>query len=718
MNTSNDSPRYLCNHCGNTFTLSADAEIRCPKCLRKSGLADTRTLEQLTTPPSRGRGRALLAVAALVAGCAGLWLAVIRPLVTEREVPTAPGDGAGALAEALAKAGAADAQVGFAATDRVRAFATGLGGSHSGHGGQSLLEAWESAHRAGKFAKEPLDASDMEAPPRTADALADLIASGKAPTLSAYEAVCLLYASAKALGLPLSPAVHTGSKNAGTALRRKAFGLVPTQGDPGFFDPYTGTTDQRDRARVLTDAELVGYGTALAGTFAMQEKRWGDAAKLTASAKKLVGQEPAISAQEGQIKVAQGMADLGIEDLAKAVSAAPDALGYYNLGMAYAMTESPFKAYQSIQRATELDPGLGDAWLGLANLRVQRLATVPKEEQEAAITEIQGFFDKAAACTPAPPGLGVSRAQFLVLQGKNDDAKSALEAVTKAEPEQWDAHLMLGELLLREDKAEAAVEHLERAARGYLERDPQNRNARELLNLGYATLGKWDRAVAMYEEIVEKAPNEQDVRLMLAGALREAGKAEEAKKVLEEQVTRFPKDALSPLLLAQLAIDAKDWPRAIELARKSRKAEDSLEGAVVEYLALFGAEQKDDALAVADGLAKTRANARGQMAQALLEQGQVDAAQFLLRKAIELEPTEMMPAVLLYMSHLALGEAEAAEKVRAEALGRAPAEKRAEWEKQFDESKQQVSPPPSQTPTPAAPEAPSEPPAGDAPTPP
>lgn len=689
-----DAPNLRCSHCNIEFFSQDESSARCPKCLRKSYILpiDNAADDGVGEPDAKRKVLKQRIVAAVVlVGILALggflvltWGDKTASKNTLAGVTSADD---GAITAAIMEAGVRQDAVWipFSVTQPVQDLVRGwaVSGSDAASMAENLLAKLQALRIEGKLSMIPPADTPQQVPLMDATAIATRLLAGESVALSSYEAASLWMAALRALSIEFVPAERQGVRNSATSVRKKEFGaLVDPKGRRVFFDPYNGVSAEATSAVPLTELQFIAYGLALNAEPLRAKKQTQDAAVAVDDALRLFPDSAAILLVSGMIKVESGIPEFGIEDIAKAVSAAPDALGYYNLGVAYVQGDSQFKAFQSFKKATELDSGYGPAFLALGNLQIQRIASIPTEQREAAIAEAQGYFDRAKAADPELEGLATSEAQLLLTAGKKDEAKKILDAELQKYPNRVDPLLMLGRIAMEEERMADAADAFEKAALA----SPDRADVRGLLAFAYAGLEDWDRARKTLERLVEAAPEAKDVRIQLAGALKELGRLDDAKRVLSEQMAKFGDDPTAPLLLAQLAVDEKAFDTAVELARKANKTSRSFEGLVVEIIALWGANQRDAIPPLVDELARLKDNGRVVAAQTLLNQGELALAEEVLRMSKTAEPANVELAVMLAMTVFAQGRADEATTIRDQTVAAVPQDKQEELRKQFDQA--------------------------------
>jgi tetratricopeptide (TPR) repeat protein len=624
-----------------------------------------------------------------VAGIVVLVSLLARPGGAGDQAPVGPGDEA--LVAAAQEAGVPAERVvsTFSVTEPVRELAaqTVTEGASEVARGEKLLDELRALHGKGLLQKEPVTDSPPQEPPATAGELAKKLLAKEAVQADAFEMASLLHALARAKGLSPVLAERVSTRNAATSLRRRELGVLLGEGsDARFFDPWNDVTDKGDAARVLSPAQFAAYGHGLRALFSMGQSDKAAAAEDAAWALKLYPESAPLLFLSGQLKFDSGGAEFGLAEMEKAVAAAPDALGWYNLGVAYARNESRFKGFQAFQKAVELDPRYAPGWLAIGNMELQRLASVPASKHEEVLAAAEQAFTKAKEADPNVAGLAVSEAQLLLVRDKPAEAKARLEQAIEQNPKEPDASMMLGQILFDEGKVDPALDRFEAAAL----LAPERPELRQMLSMAYGSTEKWDRAVTTLRKLLEAAPGARDLRPQLATALQQSGSADEARAVLESQAERFPDDRVSKMLLAQLLIDAKEHERAIGLLREVAEKETGPEPRILLYLALQKAGKPEVAAKVVEEVAAGQKDGRLVVAQVLLEQGEVQLAIEVLRDAIGKEPANTQAAVMLATALRGTGQAEAAEEVRKATLSRVPEEQREPLSAEFAEAFQQI----------------------------
>jgi tetratricopeptide (TPR) repeat protein len=205
------------------------------------------------------------------------------------------------------------------------------------------------------------------------------------------------------------------------------------------------------------------------------------------------------------------------------------------------------EAIAAFQRAVQLNHALPASWSMLEGLH--RMCNEPQESQAAA--------SQLATLRKLPPAVVAGTAlfldgdldeaeplvrSFLLQQGDEieamrllarigvarkvyDDAELLLAAVVARAPDYRAARLEYAEVLMEMQKHAHARNELERLGR----EDPGNRLVYQgSLATALVGLGEHERAIALYRELLEVAPDDADARLSVGHALKTVGRFDEA----------------------------------------------------------------------------------------------------------------------------------------------------------------------------------------------
>jgi Flp pilus assembly protein TadD len=200
-----------------------------------------------------------------------------------------------------------------------------------------------------------------------------------------------------------------------------------------------------------------------------------------------------------------------------------------------------------------------------------------------------GWLMTACTAAPAPnapetepvvaaPVAAVSLAQEIEALKAGDTARAidGVKKILSAAPDSAEAHLLLGQAYLRDNrKADAEKEFaagfsLDKAAELPLE--TQNADEVFLAGNAHATLGQLDEALAAYQETLKLNPNKGGAYTNIGVVYYQKGDLEEAIKQLKKALEVDPQDAETTYMLGAAYVQKQDlieaekaFNRALEL---------------------------------------------------------------------------------------------------------------------------------------------------------
>jgi len=381
------------------------------------------------------------------------------------------------------------------------------------------------------------------------------------------------------------------------------------------------------------------------------------------------------------------------------------------LGAAYDQLKQPKDAIAAYQRAADMDPGdahtldalgqalLADNQLDEALKQFKLLAEADPEDNEALvhICEIQrrqGHYEDALATIrkarkqdATSLEAGYNEALVLDVLGRFDEAAQTYDkmvdltshangAYTSEEKTNRSFFLeRLGAVYHEENKTDQAVATYQKmidmggdsAARGY---------EAQVEALGEAKM--FDKAAEIAKKAVDANPKDQDLKLMLAGALVEQGKYDDALNMTKTLLNNTDKDRVIWLRLGQFYGEMRRWKDAEDAYAKatplSTKTEDRsyllfLKGALAERQKhLDPAEQFFRQALDLDPNSSMTLNYLGYM---LADKGvRLPEALKFVRKAVELDPMNGAYLDSLGWVYFKLGQYELAEENLRQAVQR------------------------------------------------
>jgi tetratricopeptide (TPR) repeat protein len=169
----------------------------------------------------------------------------------------------------------------------------------------------------------------------------------------------------------------------------------------------------------------------------------------------------------------------------------------FNFGVAEMRAGAIDEAKRRFTQALEIDPTLGAAYNGLAQLHLQ------SDEFDEALE----IADRLLELDPGnAEALGI-RYEAYRRTGDEEQMNAALEQLQSADPDRIvEAFFQQGVLMFNEGNAEAAVEAFERV----LSADPQHSRAYYELGRAYLSAGDMDKAKQALQTFLEMAPNDPE----------------------------------------------------------------------------------------------------------------------------------------------------------------------------------------------------------------
>jgi TolB-like protein/DNA-binding winged helix-turn-helix (wHTH) protein len=245
----------------------------------------------------------------------------------------------------------------------------------------------------------------------------------------------------------------------------------------------------------------------------------------------------------------------------------PDfALGYSGLAIAYIFLASygngqlsPDQAYrlakEASQKALQLDDSNGEAHYALALLSQWFEWDFKTAERE---------FDDSIALAPSYSCAHESRALFLALLGRRDEALEELAKIGQLDPGPGSMNVMSDAYYQLRDYPEL----IEVSRQGVTSYPNEWINHREL-GIGYEATGRREEAITEYQKAVQLSEGNLDATAFLAHAYAEAGRRDEAEKILARLQQKSKTTHVSPYFIATIYAGLHDNDRAFAFLEKA-----------------------------------------------------------------------------------------------------------------------------------------------------
>lgn len=300
---------------------------------------------------------------------------------------------------------------------------------------------------------------------------------------------------------------------------------------------------------------------------------------------------------KGQILLQTGKIEDALHTLQQAVKGNPaNAVGHYQLGMAYLASGSPNEAEREWRAAVQIRPDMGDAWIGLGKRATERRDWRNLEPIGARLMKI----------APTSPGGYLFHATARMNQGDVAAAEADLLKLIQISPQSPVGYAKLGQL-------RAFTKH-------------------------------WDEAETLYRAALTRSPNFIDAIQGMVDLDFERGKSAEALQLVQAKINTDSNDAALFLLQAQvyerikqpadakqslfrcLQLNNQDLAAFIMLAQLEQSLNDAA-GAITNYRHAITLSPNDTALYTALGVVY---ESQGNWAQ----------AQAIYQSALAIQPEE------------------------------------------------------------------------------
>jgi tetratricopeptide (TPR) repeat protein len=282
----------------------------------------------------------------------------------------------------------------------------------------------------------------------------------------------------------------------------------------------------------------------------LQQNRLDDAAKVNDATLQNFPSDPAAMILEGAILNRQQKQSDAVQVLEQAVKSAPDnAVGHFQLGLAYAGTKNFGQAEAQWREAVRLQPTMIDAHRALATLALPKHDAKLLAESGAALKSIE----------PGAVDGYIYEAQAEFWQGNQANAEADLKKAIEMAPQNPAGYVQMGNLRLGQKKSDEAEKYFAQA----LKLDPSSSDA--LTGLVNIAVERKDaaKALRLVQDQVALVPSSSNFYFLLGQIeLRNQDQAK-AEAALEKSVDLDKSNAAAVLLLGSIQVARGSVDRAI-----------------------------------------------------------------------------------------------------------------------------------------------------------
>ena len=222
---------------------------------------------------------------------------------------------------------------------------------------------------------------------------------------------------------------------------------------------------------------------------------------------------------------AHGQIMQAIDALSKALQLNPDSARVHsNLGSLFIKQGNLEKALYHNKEALRLDPQLVEAHnnMGIVLMREGKL--------EAAISQ----FREALQIDPNFKPAANSLRSALAIQRELESEVSKLSKLLQDNPESAELHFQLGNLFFRQGDRRQAIQQYKKA----LELDPEFLPALNNLALVTAANKEYDRALALFLDILNSRPNDAETHFNIACMYSQLNRVDESLAYLKKAIDK------------------------------------------------------------------------------------------------------------------------------------------------------------------------------------
>ena len=425
--------------------------------------------------------------------------------------------------------------------------------------------------------------------------------------------------------------------------------------------------------------------------------RIDQARKMNDAMLRLLGDDPDVILQRGEILIRDGRVRDAVSVLQKGVNLQPNSyMGHYQLGRALMMTEALAEAQHQFEEAVRLEPRRAEANLALADLAVRKhdldlLTTVRitlsrlapssavayqlKAAEELARRQpalADAEFKKAIEVEPGNPNSYTRYADFLIYTKKNQEAEAVLKRAIAAVPGSHETYGLLVAFYISQHRAQDALSLLDSASpemketsayyslRGSvlmelgnladaapaldkaISLDSRNSEAWLLRGRCYVAHNQVDKAVETYQAWTRAVPGDTRGFLMLGELYERQGNYQQGQDFYRKALAVDPENPYASNNLAFSLLEHEgDADKALSYAMAAmRKLGSPITGDTLGW-AYYHTGQYEKAQQILTAVAKRLPNDAGvqyHLGLTYLKLTDPQQATLHLKKAIELDP--------------------------------------------------------------------------------
>ncbi|MBN8613540.1 MAG: tetratricopeptide repeat protein [Deltaproteobacteria bacterium] len=434
--------RYLCLNCEERFEHDDKGKLRCPKCLRVTGLEKIESgavqTAQAAKNPYLVPGVIAVALAAIV-GVYAVWHSNAPEQVGD-DVPMRPlsqGTLAGHLRRLRADAGELASLL--EANDAIEGFATRAASDRDEtmEIAEGVQQALRTKANERHFVRWSLGVPRDTAPGTAAEAYEDMREAGGAARLYPIEVAAVAVSALRSRGVPAMVAeIHRFPGDGSPPDPSGQMGYYgvavyedePGEGTPRIFDPWGGheSEPEEDDFRVLDDVEAVGAAVNLRALHLLVRENDPERALETSSeAIRLLPRSPAVRAVRGAILLVAGNPNEALAELEAAQQIRADGPRRNLIAGLHMAREDLDAAQREASAALEEFPDYAHAHATLAAIHMAQ------SEPDLARAEL----DAAEHADPDLYILPALRASFYAAQGDLERAVTEIQRAVEVNPD-------------------------------------------------------------------------------------------------------------------------------------------------------------------------------------------------------------------------------------------------------------------------------------------